>query len=70
MTTTTFPGPLWFREIVCCALVLVVAPVVVLDAASTARPNVQFGIVAKAAGLGLGAFGGLLIILGLHQRRV
>jgi len=70
MTTTTLPGPLWFREIVGGALVLVVAFVVVLPAASTAGPNVQFGIVATAAGLGLGAFGGLLIILGLHQRRV
>jgi hypothetical protein len=70
MTTTTFPGPLWFREIVGGALVLVVALVVVLPLALTAGSNVQFGIVAAAAGLGLAAFGGFLIILGLRARRV
>ena len=70
MTTTTFPGPLWFREIVGGALILVVALVVVLPLGLTAGSNVQFGIVATAAGLGLAAFGGLLIIFGLRARRV
>ena len=52
------------------SLLVVAAIVVVLPLGMTAGSDVQFGIVATAAGLGLAAFGGLLIILGVRAHRV
>jgi hypothetical protein len=69
MTTTTFPGPLWFRETIGGALIVIVVIALFVPLALTSGSDQGFLLVVAFTGFGLAIFGISLILLGASTKR-